>query len=71
MLCTGDGLWDLSDPFDLSFQQSADVSSSGSPGQEAVKQSKAQEEKQHRQELYRARREARKQHLEVDLSDDT
>lgn len=64
----GDGLWDLSDPFDLCFQQPADVSTPG-PASKIAKKSKSQQRKEQRQALYKERREARRQHQEGQLSD--
>ena len=67
-LRVGDGkLWKLSDPFGICFQQSARVPDAVT---DAMKSSKAQQRKQQRQEVNKAKQEARKRRQEGQLSDD-
>ena len=64
----GNTLLDLSDPFDLCFEKPEEEGSTAAD-KTFLRRSKAQERKQVRQEMYKARREARKQQKEGELTD--
>ena len=68
-LLVGDELWKLSDPFGICFQQVANVSGPGA-AKDAAKSITAQERNQQRQQVHKARQEARKQQEEGQLPDD-